>query len=128
VPYSKNAVFYGWLFDGTQKLGWINHDQFITLRLPAGHHSLSGGDSERHPPATGALELDLAEGEQRFIELKSTVKNAVVYMSLTAELSSVHCTTAQQEAPQAKPAKVKYVPKEMRPMLVNSNAIPPCKP
>jgi hypothetical protein len=126
-PKVNHAAFIGLLFDGDQKIGFIQPNRFLTLRLPTGQHTFSASLSSKHPAKDSQLPLVLNAGEKYFIRVQEESRGVVFASAQKGRLDLVTCQIAHQDAANASPTDSKRIAPEMRDKIIPTRSMPPCE-
>ncbi len=117
----------GILFDGDQRLGFLQWDHWVTFSVPAGHHVFSANVERGKPGTKDIAAMDLRPGQQAFVELTTTAKGVSFVLTFrSAHLRSVTCADAALDAKGAKPVEEKRVNKASRKQWVQLTTFPEC--
>lgn len=120
--------FFGWVFDGDQRISNLQRGHFVTVQIPSGHHVFSASYSSKHPANNALLPVELEAGKQYFIELHGKHYGALfVEAKFVGSLQEKSCEDAYDQASGFQPVPGKWVAKESRPNLVNALYFPNCK-
>ncbi|MGC2621293.1 MAG: hypothetical protein WA414_19775 [Acidobacteriaceae bacterium] len=119
--------FFGWIYDGPQRLAREDAGRFVTFRLPVGLHTFSATTSRKHP-GKATIALNLQTGEHACLRLRmSYVNPAPVVLPVawvTSKIEEVPCDQATKEAAKTKPLESKRVDAPVRAEVDASPAFP----
>jgi hypothetical protein len=127
VMPTGTVPFFGWIYDGQQRLAREDAGRFVTFRLPVGLHTFSAGMS-RHHPCKATIALNLQPGEHACVRLRmSYVTPAPVVLPVswtTSKIDEVPCDQALREAAKTKPLESKRVDAPVRAEVDATAAFP----
>lgn len=117
--------FYGWLFDGQQRLIHARPGHFVTFRLASGTHAFTVPFSSKQAGKT-PLTLDVEDGEHYCIRLYVDFINyeVVPFGMAHSHIAQVSCQVLPQNAGKLKPLEQKWVEAAARSELDPSPTYP----
>jgi hypothetical protein len=120
-----NMPFYGWLFDGNEKLAHARIGRFMTFQLTPGPHSFSASYRSSRPGSATAR-IDIQVDHHYCVRLSTRYVNyyVVPISSVAGRIDQVPCQQAFQEAGTTKPLEAKRVEPAVRPELDSSVSFP----
>lgn len=122
--WSKSQPAWGRVFDGEQELATMRTNRFVTFQIPAGLHVFSARfDIQHHAGRKNTLNLDLKEGARYYLRFTATAKDLV---TIELDLKETECAVAAQESEKSHPLEEKYVPAEVRRLLLKQASMPAC--
>jgi len=127
APNAKHALFIGNIFDGSQRIGFVQQKKFLILHLSPGPHTFSVGPGTGKPDPKTQISLELASGKQYFIRAQGESKGVPLFTNLKNRLDLVTCETAQKEAGGFSPTEVKHIAPELKGRIVSGSSLSPCR-
>lgn len=122
---AKHAAFLGCIFNGEQKIGFVQPGHFLTLHLSPGHYTFSASMSCKHPAKNSQLPVDLTENVSYFIRVQEVI-TPIPGQPDRGRLDQVTCMVAHEEAGKAKPTNSKHIAQDFRDRIASTSLLPDC--
>jgi hypothetical protein len=123
LPRSEQPYF-GWLFDGPQRLAHVQPGRYLAFHLTAGEHSFTVPWHSKHP-GKETLVIPVEAGGEYCVRLYTKMTDVFpVWQWLDSQMEEVPCQVAQQKGAHLKPIDIKRVDPAVRSELDAATTFP----